>query len=72
MAVGSDKVMQDFDSELVPAEGHIPQVVKGPSVRADSGLKDCVNLSLPTAVSRRKKCGPKFNIYPEDSNEKKN
>ena len=54
MAVGRGKVMQDFDSELIPAEGHIPQVVKGPSAGIDSGSKDCVNLPLPTAVFRFK------------------
>jgi cysteine desulfurase len=46
--------MQDFESELVPTEGHIPQVVKGPSVGNDSGSKDGVNLPLPTAVFRLK------------------
>jgi len=51
-AVGSGKVMQDFESELVPTEGHIPQVVKGPSIGNDSDSKDCVNLPLPTAVFR--------------------
>ncbi len=44
--------MQDFESELIPTEGHIPQVVKGPSVGIDSDSKDCVNLPLSTAVFR--------------------
>jgi hypothetical protein len=40
--------MQDFESELVPTERHIPQVVKGPSVGNDSGSKvePCLNLEL--------------------------
>ncbi len=42
--------MQDFDSELVPAEGHIPQVVNGPSTGNDSGSKTRVNLPFPTYV----------------------
>ena len=46
--------MQDFDSELVPVEGYIPQVVKGPSTGNDSGSKTRVNLPLPTAVFRFK------------------
>ena len=51
-AVERGKVMQDFESKLVPTEGHIPQVVKGPSVGNDLGPKDCVNLPLSTAVFR--------------------
>ena len=46
--------MQDFESEFIPTEGHIPRVVKGPSVGIDSGSKDCVNLPLATAVFRFK------------------
>ncbi len=49
-AVESGKVMQDFESESISTEGHIPQVVKGPSIEIDSDSKDCVNLPLSTAV----------------------
>ena len=51
-AVRDGKVMQDFDSELLPIGGSHSQMVKGPPIGNDSGSKDCVNLPSPTAVSR--------------------
>jgi len=46
--------MQDFDSELIPTEGHILQGVLGPSVGINSGSKSCITLPSPTAVFRLK------------------
>ena len=48
-AVGNGKVMQDFDSELVPVEGHIPQVVKDLSVGTvqDQKIASIYRFQLP-------------------------
>ncbi len=56
-AVRDDKVMQDFESELLLIGGDHSQKVKAPPIGSDYGSKDCVNLSSPTAVSRLKKQG---------------
>ena len=51
-AVQGDKVMQDFKSESFVMVGDHSQLVKAPTITSDYGLKDCVNLSPSTAVSR--------------------
>jgi hypothetical protein len=51
-AVQDDKVMQDFDLESLLMEGDHSQKVKATPIGRDYGLKDCVNLSSSTAVSR--------------------
>ncbi len=53
-AVQDDKVMQDFELESLLMGGDHSQKVKAPTIRSDSGSKDCVNLSSSTAVSRLK------------------
>ena len=53
-AVGDDKVMQDFESELFSDRGRHSPMVKAPPIKNDDGSKDCVNLSSPTVVSRLK------------------
>ena len=51
-AVRDGKVMQDFDSELLPMGAEHSQKVKAAPIGSDSDSKDCVNLPSPTAVSR--------------------
>ncbi len=51
-AVQDDKVMQDFELELLLMGGDHSQKVKAPPFRSDYGSKDCVNLSSSTAISR--------------------
>jgi len=50
--VESDKVMQDFESESIAMGVDHSQKVKATPITIDYGSKDCVNLSLSTAVFR--------------------
>jgi dehydrogenase/reductase SDR family member 12 len=53
-AVQNDKVMQDFELELLLMGGGHSQKVKVPPIRSDYGSKDCINLPSSTVVSRFK------------------
>jgi conjugal transfer mating pair stabilization protein TraG len=63
-AVQDDEVVQDFETEPLPAGGDHSQKVKELHAGSGYGSKDCVNSSSSTAVSRFKEPGTSSSIMP--------